>query len=67
MTIEEADEYSKISGEVATYVKEMLAAYMTGAKSLDTFETEYLATLESLGVDRMIEIYQSALDQFNAN
>lgn len=67
MSVEEADEFSKISGEINTYTKEMLAAYMTGTKSLDTFETEYLATLKSLGVDRMIEIYQKAFDTFNAN
>ena len=63
---EDSAEYSKLSSEIGTYVDEMMIAYITGAKSLDTFEAEYLATLESLGVDRMIEILQNALDAYNA-
>lgn len=63
---EDASEYNKIGSEVWTYVKEMCIAYVTGAKSLDTFETEYLATMKSLGIDRWIEIQQAALDVYNA-
>lgn len=68
MTIatEDSAEYSKINSEIKTYIDSMMIAYITGAKSLDTFETEYLATLESLGVDRLIEIQQEALDAYNA-
>lgn len=63
---EDSNEYNKINAELWTYLKEMMIAYVTGAKSLDTFESEYLATLESMGIDRWIEIQQNALDEYNA-
>ena len=61
--VEYQDEYSKISSEVGTVISEMIVAYITGAKSLDNFETEYMDVLKSLKIDRMIEIYQIAYDQ----
>ena len=68
VSIAEADtaEYSKLMGDIDTYISEMYIKYITGIKSLDTFESEYLATLETLGIDRAIEIQQTALDNFNA-
>ena len=63
---EDSSEYSKIESEIKTYIGEMSIAYITGAKALDGFESEFLATLESLDVDRMIEIKQNALDDYNA-
>jgi len=63
---EDSSEYSKIESEIKTFVSEMSIAYITGAKSLDGFESEFLATLESLDVDRMIEIKQNALGDYNA-
>ncbi|MBR3761392.1 MAG: extracellular solute-binding protein [Lachnospiraceae bacterium] len=63
---EDASEYSKISGDITTYYQEMIVKYITGEESLDTFESAYLATLEKMGVKRMIEIQQKALDAYNA-
>ena len=63
---EYSSEYSKIKSELQTFYWEMGAAYITGEKSLDNFETEYLATLKSLNVDRYIEITQIALDNYYA-
>lgn len=62
--VENTDEYAKLSSEISTYIDEMTIAYITGAKSLDTFESEYLATLKSLKIERMIEIYQTAYDEY---
>ena len=62
----DASEYSKLIGDIDTYVGEMTIKYITGLESLDTFETEYLETLKSMGVDRAIELQQEALDDFNA-
>ena len=68
VTVAEADaaEYSKLSGDITTYISEMTIRYITGLESLDTFESGYLATLKSMGVDRLIELQQAALDEFNA-
>lgn len=63
---ENSSEYSKIMADVKSYVSEMFIKYVTGMESLDTFETEYLATLEQMKIERAIEIWQEALDEANA-
>ncbi len=63
---EDASEYSKLVGDIDTYVGEMTIKYITGLKSLDTFESEYLETLKSMNVERTIQLQQEALDNFNA-
>lgn len=64
VSAEYADEYSKLANEIKTYVDEMFVKYINGTESLDNFESEYLATLESLGVDRYIELSQIAYEDF---
>lgn len=66
-TIAEADsaEYSKLYGDISTYVSEMRVKFISGVEPLDNFDT-YLATLEQMGVQRLIELQQAALDEFNA-
>lgn len=63
---EEAAEFSKLTADITAYVSEMLIKYIKGEKTLDTFETEYLPTLKGMGVERVLEIYQDALDRYNA-
>ena len=63
---EDASELSKLASDINVYSNEMMVKYITGQESLDNFETEYLATLKDMGVERMIEIYQKALDNYNA-
>lgn len=63
---DDADEYATINADITTYVGEMFVNYITGEKSLDTFETEYLPTLEKMGLKRYIEIQQNALDAYGA-
>ena len=47
-------------------MQEQTVAFITGERSLDEFDS-YLDTLKQLAnIDRMIEIYQIALDEFNA-
>lgn len=66
MSSEDKAEYNKIMGDIDTYTNEMFIKYVTGIKSLDTFETEYLPTLEKMGMKRALELRQKALDAFNA-
>lgn len=63
---EDASEFSKLSADIDVYIKEMMIKYITGQESLDTFETEYLPTLKSMGVEDVIAMYQRALDNYNA-
>lgn len=58
-------EYSKLNGDINTYVYEMQTKFITGIEPLDNFDA-YPATLEQMGVKRLIELQQAALDEFNA-
>ena len=62
---EDNAEYSKIKGDIDSFVAEKFVRFVTGSDSLDSFETDYLAVLKEMGVDRMIEIQQKALDAYN--
>ena len=63
MTAEENDEYSKIMGDVKTYVNEMSAKFIMGIEPLDNYGT-FLETLEKMNVSRATEIQQAALDRY---
>ncbi len=63
---ESVSEFSKLTADINIYVEEMMIKYITGQKSIDTFETEYLPTLQEMGVETVIGMYQTALDNYNA-
>lgn len=63
---ESASEFSKLTADINVYIEEMMIKYITGQESLDTFESEYLPTLQSMGVEKVIDMYQKALDNYNA-
>lgn len=67
-TIAEADssEYSQLWSDLSTYMDEMLVKFVTGVEPLDKFGTDYLPMLEQMGIDRVLELQQNALDEFNA-
>lgn len=62
---EDLSEYSSLRSDIKTYVNEMTIKFVRGTESLDNFD-EYLATLESMGVSRLIEIIQTATDEYYA-
>lgn len=59
-------EFSRIESEIWTYYDQMMVGYINGTKSLDNFESEYMATLKSLNIDRYIELAQAAYDEYMA-
>ncbi len=65
VAVEDQAEFSKLNADIETYVYEMRAKFISGEVSLDEFDT-YLQELKDKGVDRVIEIKQKALDNFNA-
>lgn len=66
VTSDESSEYSMLKSDIDTYVNEMFNKFVTGEVSLDAFETEYLTTLKTMGVERYLEIVQGALDRYYA-
>lgn len=63
LTAEETQERADIIAEVSPYVSEMMMKFITGAESLDNFDT-YLETLNSLNFPRAKEITQAAYDRY---
>lgn len=66
LTDEENREYSAIMSEVETYQKEMMYKFIMGVESINSFDN-YVATLKQLGIERAVEIKQSALDRYYNN
>lgn len=59
---DEARELAEIQLAVKTYVDEMLIRFITGDANIDAEWDTYLATLDSQGLPRLLEIYQNAYD-----
>lgn len=65
--IEEADlsEFASLYSDIDTYVKEMSLKFIRGIEPLDQYDT-YVKTLKKMGSDRLTELYQKALDNYNS-
>ena len=60
---EEAAVLQDYKTDFNTYVEEMMISYITGAKDLATFDSEYLNALKAMQVDKLIEVYQARYDR----
>ncbi|MEC6746962.1 extracellular solute-binding protein [Marinilactibacillus sp. XAAS-LB27] len=62
---DEIDELQSIQGDVATYIEEQEAQFITGQMDVsdDAVWDNYLSTLENMGIERYVEIYQAAYDR----
>ncbi len=58
-------EYSSLTSELQTYRDEMIIKFIRGEESLDNYD-KYIATLESMGLNRLKEIIQAGVDSYNA-
>ena len=65
MTAEEGDEYATLMGYIDTYVSENTVKFITGAQSLDKYD-EFVNQIKTMGIERVIEIQQAALDRYNS-
>lgn len=66
-TEEEQMEISGLELDVKNYVKQCKAKFIIGDLSLDAFETDYLNTLRSMGLNRLLELQQISYDRYLAN
>lgn len=64
-TTEASAEIGKLTTDINTYAEEMILKFITGAASLDQFD-EFQKNVQSLGMDRVLELYQQAYEQFLA-
>lgn len=62
---QEAETISYFNEDINTYVNEMALKFITGSESLDNFE-DYRSKLESLHIQDMINVYQSATNRYQS-
>lgn len=58
---EEATTFAQYYSNILTYAAENIAKFITGARSLDEFD-DYVADIESMGIDKCVACWQSAVD-----
>ena len=64
LTPEEQNEIIGMETDLHTYIDSMEAKFITGENSFDELDN-YVKTIEGMGVDKLIEIYQTAYDRWN--
>ncbi|MGX7131655.1 extracellular solute-binding protein [Enterococcus massiliensis] len=63
MTKDESDKIAANATDITTYVEQMEAKFITGVESLDNWDN-YTKTLDSMGLDEYISVYQQAYDRW---
>lgn len=58
-------EYSSLISDIETYRDEMAIKFIRGTESLENYD-KYLNTLKTMGADRLIEIVQNAVYEYNS-
>ena len=61
-TTAQAAELTELRLAINDYINQMTAEFVLGRTDIDAGWDTYVATLDSLGIDRMVEIYQEAYD-----
>ena len=61
-----AQRIAQIQAEVQTYVRQNMAAFITGQKDLDSDWDAYVAGLDALGVQEYVDTFQEAMDAAKA-
>ncbi|MEG0294293.1 ABC transporter substrate-binding protein [Enterococcus sp.] len=63
LTKEEQDKVNAIETDLKTYIEQMEAKFITGVEPLSNWDT-YIDTIESMGVEAYIQVYQDAYDSW---
>ena len=58
---EVASEVASLTTDINTYAEEMCLKYITGAEPLSSFDS-FQAQIETLGMSRLLELYQQTYD-----
>ena len=66
LTDAETTEVADLATALSTYVSEQSLKFFTGERSLDEFDA-YVGELEKIGLPKFLEIYQGAVDRYNAD
>jgi len=66
LTEDERDIYTDAWVDIDKYLTEMNAAFITGQMDIEAEWETYLKELDVRGLQDVIDIYQAALDRYNA-
>lgn len=65
LTEDEYDSYVDAWSDITAYVAQMNASFITGEIDIETGWEEYLNTLDTMGLQDVLDVYQAALDRYN--
>jgi putative aldouronate transport system substrate-binding protein len=57
---------ANIMADIKTYVDEMTVKFIVGQEPLSRYD-QFVQNIRNMNIDRAVEIYQTALDRYNAN
>jgi putative aldouronate transport system substrate-binding protein len=66
LTQEQTDEVTLYANDIVSYINENYLSFIDGSKPLSEWDT-YVSGFSAIGLDRVIEIYQQAYDDFMAS
>lgn len=66
LTVEENDKVAATATDLTTYVEQMEAKFITGVEPLSNWD-KFVSTIESMGIEEYVEVYQTAYDRWLAN
>lgn len=63
LTVEESEQIADIKTTLSTYLPESIAAFLSGSRDIDNEWEAYLAELDQIGYQEVLETYQVAYDR----
>ena len=62
---EDSDAYQVLWSDISAYAQQKVLEYITGAASMDSFDTDFVNTLKDMGIDTLTGYRQKAVDAYN--
>lgn len=66
LTKEEQDKVSASATDLATYIEQMEAKFITGVEPLSNWD-KFIDTIESMGIAEYVSVYQEAYDKWEGS
>lgn len=64
LNADEKTEYAAIYSDIQTFLEEAIVKYVIGDYSFDTYESDFVGQLETMGIQDCIDLYQTAYDRY---
>ncbi|MGM0157240.1 hypothetical protein IGI47_001550 [Enterococcus sp. AZ191] len=66
LTVKENDQVSATATDLSTYIEQMEAKFITGVELLSKWD-DFKKTVESMGIEKYLEVYQTAYNRWKEN